>query len=192
LVYADSVADPRLVATDLISQAEHSTDTICGLVTSSQGLANEVQRHVAEIVEKIQRSDIVRSSLEKNGFIAVCKREADCLEFANEFAPEHIEIITKNADAVAKKVTTAGLVLIGPTTPSSASDYCLGSNHVLPTLGFGKSRASLSVLDFVKVVNKVKVTKAGLTRVAGPIREIASAEGLPNHYEAVRARMREK
>jgi histidinol dehydrogenase len=192
LVYADSVADPRLVATDLISQAEHSTDTICGLVTSSQGLANEVQRHVAEIVEKIQRSDIVRSSLEKNGFIAVCKREADCLEFANEFAPEHIEIITKNADAVAKKVTTAGLVLIGPTTPSSASDYCLGSNHVLPTLGFGKSRASLSVLDFVKVVNKVKVTKAGLTRVAGPIREIASAEGLPNHYEAVRARMLEK
>jgi histidinol dehydrogenase len=192
LVYADSAADPRLVAADLVSQAEHSTDTVCGLVTSSQSLANDVQRDVAAIVEKIERSEIVKSSLEKNGFIAICKRESDCVEFANEFAPEHIEIITRNADTAAKKIRTAGLVLVGPMTPSSASDYCLGSNHVLPTLGFGKSRASLSVLDFVKVVNKVKVSKAGLTKAAGPIREIASAEGLPNHYEAVRARVFEK
>jgi histidinol dehydrogenase len=192
LVYADSAADPRLVAADLVSQAEHSTDTVCGLVTSSQSLANDVQRDVAAIVEKIERSEIVKSSLEKNGFIAICKRESDCVEFANEFAPEHIEIITRNADTAAKKIRTAGLILVGPMTPSSASDYCLGSNHVLPTLGFGKSRASLSVLDFVKVVNKVKVSKAGLTKAAGPIREIASAEGLPNHYEAVRARVLEK
>jgi len=192
LVYADSSADPRIVAADLISQAEHSTDTICGLVTSSHSLANEVQSLVNSIVEKIERSDIVKSSLEQNGFIAICQRESVCIEFANEFAPEHIEVITKNADASAKKIRTAGLVLVGPMTPSSASDYCLGSNHVLPTLGFGKSRASLSVLDFVKVVNKVKVTKEGLIKVAGPIREIAIAEGLPNHYEAVRARMKEK
>ena len=192
LIYADSTADPRLVASDLISQSEHSTDTICGLVTSSQRLANDVQMQLSSIVDKIERSDIVRSSMEKSGFIAICKREADCVEFANEFAPEHIEVITRNADSAAKKLTTAGLVLVGPMTPSSASDYCLGSNHVLPTLGFGKSRASLSVLDFVKVVNKVKVTRAGLAKVAGPIREIASAEGLPNHYEAVKARMLEE
>ncbi|HEV8387613.1 MAG TPA: histidinol dehydrogenase [Nitrososphaera sp.] len=192
LVYADSSADPRIVAADLVSQAEHSADTICGLVTSSQSLANEVQSLVNSIVEKIERSDIVKSSLEQNGFIAICQRESSCIEFANEFAPEHIEVITKNADAAAKKIRTAGLVLVGPMTPSSASDYCLGSNHVLPTLGFGKSRASLSVLDFVKVVNKVKVTKEGLIKVAGSIREIAIAEGLPNHYEAVRARMKEK
>ena len=192
LVYADSSADPRIVAADLVSQAEHSADTICGLVTSSQSLANEVQSLVNSIVEKIERSDIVKSSLGQNGFIAICQRESACVEFANEFAPEHIEVITKNADASAKKIRTAGLVLVGPMTPSSASDYCLGSNHVLPTLGFGKSRASLSVLDFVKVVNKVKVTKEGLIKVAGSIREIAIAEGLPNHYEAVRARMKEK
>ena len=192
LVYADSSADPRIVAADLVSQAEHSTDTICGLVTSSQSLANEVQSLLNSIVEKIERSDIVKSSLGQNGFIAICLRESACIEFANEFAPEHIEVITKNPDASAKKIRTAGLVLVGPMTPSSASDYCLGSNHVLPTLGFGKSRASLSVLDFVKVVNKVKLTKEGLIKVAGPIREIAIAEGLPNHYEAVRARMKEK
>jgi histidinol dehydrogenase len=192
LVYADATADPRIVALDLVSQAEHSTDTVCGLVTTSRKLATEVQAQIQSIVEKISRSDIVRSSLEKNGFIAICKRESACIEFAEEFAPEHIEIITKNADSAAKKIKSAGLVLIGSMTPSSASDYCLGSNHVLPTLGFGKSRASLSVLDFVKVVNRVKATKEGLIDVAGPIREIAISEGLPNHYEAVKARMDEK
>jgi histidinol dehydrogenase len=144
------------------------------------------------MIEKVNRADIVQSSLDQNGFVAICRRDSECVEFANEFAPEHIEVITRNADAAAKKIKTAGLVLVGPMTPSSASDYCLGSNHVLPTLGFGKSRASLSVLDFVKVVNRVKVTKEGLVKVAGPIREIATAEGLANHYEAVKERMREK
>jgi histidinol dehydrogenase len=83
-------------------------------------------------------------------------------------------------------------MLIGQYAPSSASDYSLGSNHVLPTLGFGKSRASLSVLDFVKIVNKVKVNKSGLAKVDRSIREITSAEGLLNHYEAVKARMSEE
>lgn len=192
LVYADASADPRLVAVDLISQAEHSPDTICGLVTNSKELASKVQDQVKTIAEKIERADIVKASLDKNGFIAICKGRPACVQFANEFAPEHIQVITKDADSEAKKIKSAGLVLVGPATPSSASDYCLGSNHVLPTLGFGKSRASLSVLDFVKLVNRVKVTKAGLAKVAGPIKEVALAEGLPNHYEAVRSRMEEK
>jgi histidinol dehydrogenase len=98
----------------------------------------------------------------------------------------------KHAEVISKKVDSAGLVLIGQYAPSSASDYSLGSNHVLPTLGFGKSRASLSVLDFVKIVNKVKVDKSGLAKVNRSIREITSAEGLLNHYEAVKARMNEK
>ncbi|SRR5581483_2341347 len=191
LIYADSTADPRLVAVDLISQSEHSIDTVCGLVTASEKLAAEVQSQVQSIAKNITRSDIVIKSLEENGFVAVCKNDKACIEFVNEFAPEHLEIICKNADSVAKKVDSAGLVLIGKYAPSSASDYCLGSNHVLPTLGFGKSRASLSVLDFVKLVNKVNVTKAGLTQVDRATREMASAEGLLNHYEAVKARMDE-
>ncbi|HEX7033097.1 MAG TPA: histidinol dehydrogenase [Nitrososphaera sp.] len=188
LIYADATANPRLVAADLISQAEHSTDTVCGLVTAHGRLASQVQEQVQLIIEKITRADIVKSSLENNGFIAICKNENACIDFVNEFAPEHLEIISRNADSVAKKVDSAGLVLIGQHAPSSASDYLLGSNHVLPTLGFGKSRGSLSVLDFVKIVNKVKVTKAGLARVERAVKEIASAEGLLNHYEAVRAR----
>lgn len=192
LIYADATADPRLVAVDLISQAEHSADTICGLVTTSDKLASQVQAQVQSLVEKITRSDIVKSSLQKSGFVAVCKSEGACVEFVNEFAPEHLEIMCKNAGAVAKKIDSAGLVLVGQYAPSSASDYALGSNHVLPTLGFGKSRASLSVLDFLKIVNKVKVTKAGLATVDRSVKEMAAAEGLLNHYKAVRARTDEE
>ncbi|HEX2014911.1 MAG TPA: histidinol dehydrogenase, partial [Nitrososphaera sp.] len=140
----------------------------------------------------ITRSDIVKSSLQDNGFIAVCKTESACAEFVNEFAPEHLEIMSRNGDRFARKIDSAGLVLVGADAPSSASDYCLGSNHVLPTLGFGKSRSALSVLDFVKIVNKVKVTSAGLKKVDRPVMEMASAEGLLNHYEAVKARDEEK
>jgi histidinol dehydrogenase len=192
LIYADASADSQLIAVDLISQAEHSTDTVCGLVTTSDKLASEVQKQVESIVKNITRSDIVKKSLENNGFIVICRNESSCIEFVNEFAPEHLEIMCKYADAIAKKIDSAGVVLIGPYAPSSASDYSLGSNHVLPTLGFGKSRASLSVLDFVKIVNKVKVNKSGLAKVDRSIREITSAEGLLNHYEAVKARMNEK
>ncbi len=192
LIYADASADSQLIAVDLISQAEHSTDTVCGLVTTSDKLASEVQKQVKSIVKNITRSDIVKKSLENNGFIVICRNEISCIEFVNEFAPEHLEIMCKYADAIAKKIDSAGLVLIGPYAPSSASDYSLGSNHVLPTLGFGKSRASLSVLDFVKIVNKVKVNKSGLAKVDRSIREITSVEGLLNHYEAVKARMNEK
>jgi histidinol dehydrogenase len=192
LIYADATADSQLIAVDLISQAEHSTDTICGLVTTSDRLASEVQTQVESIVKNITRLDIAKKSLENNGFVVVCRNESSCIEFVNEFAPEHLEIMCKYADAVARKIDSAGLVLIGQYAPSSASDYSLGSNHVLPTLGFGKSRASLSVLDFVKIVNKVKVNKSGLAKVDRSIKEITSAEGLLNHYEAVKARMNEK
>jgi histidinol dehydrogenase len=193
LIYADATADSQLIAVDLISQAEHSTDTICGLVTTSDKLASEVQKQVGSIAKNIAtRLDIAKKSLENNGFVAVCKTESSCIEFVNEFAPEHLEIMCKNGDAFAKKIDSAGLLLIGQYTPSAASDYSLGSNHVLPTLGFSKSRASLSVLDFVKIVNKVKVSRSGLAKVDRSIREITSAEGLLNHYEALKARKNEK
>src|ERR671925_1946776 len=192
LIYADATADSQLIAFDLISQAEHSTDTLCGLVTTSDKLASEVQKQVESIAKNIARLDIAKRSLENNGFVAVCKNESSCIEFVNEFAPEHLEIMCKNADAIARKIDSAGLMLIGQYTPSSASDYSLGSNHVLPTLGFSKSRASLSVLDFVKIVNKVKASRSGLAKVDRSIMEITSAEGLLNHYEAVKARMNEK
>ncbi|MDQ3902859.1 MAG: histidinol dehydrogenase [Thermoproteota archaeon] len=192
LVYADSRADPKLVALDLISQAEHSYDTLCGLVTTSEGFAKKVTNEIQSIIENniIERSDIVKRSLEENGFIAVCRDETSSTEFINEIAPEHLEIIAANARSISKKIKSAGLVLIGKYTPSSASDYCLGSNHVLPTLGFGKSRASLSVLDFIRMVTVVQATKLGLAEVESAVKQISTAEGLTNHYEAVKGRLK--
>ena len=190
LVYADSKSDPKLIALDLVSQAEHSYDTFCGLVTTSKQLARRVSAEINSILKSnsISRADIVRKSLEKNGFIAICKQRSTAVEFINEIAPEHLQLVGKNARATSKKITSSGLVLIGKYTPSSASDYCFGSNHILPTLGFGKSRGSLSVLDFLKLVSTIEATKSGLEKVQHNIREIASAEGLLNHYLAVQAR----
>lgn len=188
LVYADESADPALVAVDLISQAEHSPDTVCGLVTTSARLASQVQAEIDNRIRNIARSEIVARSMAENGFAAVCRTVQGCIDFINEFAPEHLEVMSRRPEAVARKVESAGLVLLGADAPSSASDYCLGSNHVLPTLGFGKSRASLSALDFVKVTNRVQVSRKGLGRVDAAVKEMTAAEGLPNHYEAVRAR----
>jgi histidinol dehydrogenase len=191
LIYADSKSDPKLIALDLISQAEHSYDTFCGLVTTSKQLARRVSSEINYILKtnNISRADIVRKSLERNGFIAICKQRSIAVEFVNEIAPEHLQLVCKNARAMSERITSSGLVLIGKYTPSSASDYCFGSNHILPTLGFGKSRGSLSVLDFLKLVSTIEATKSGLEKVQHSIREITSAEGLINHYLAVQERM---
>ena len=192
VVYADAKTDARLIALDMISQAEHSYDTFCGLVTTSKELAGHVKAEIQSLLnnKSISRIDIVRRSLVDNGFFAICKNESSAIEFINEVAPEHLEIMAKNARTISRQITSAGLILIGRFTPSSASDYCLGSNHILPTMGFGKSRASLSALDFVKIVNKVEATRPGLKKVESKIREIALAEGLMNHYEAVKERIK--
>jgi histidinol dehydrogenase len=191
LIYADSKSDPTFVVKDLISQAEHSTDTICGVVTTSESLATKLDSEITKTLNSsLPRLEIVSTSLKKNGFIALCKNEEDAILFINELAPEHLEILSENSIKIAPKVKTAGIVLLGKYSPSSASDYCLGSNHVLPTTEFGKSKSSLSVLEFVKLVNHITVTRIGLQSVQKYIKELALAEGLPNHYYAVEERFR--
>ncbi|HXW11833.1 MAG TPA: histidinol dehydrogenase, partial [Nitrososphaeraceae archaeon] len=183
LIYADSRSNPRYVVKDLISQAEHSQDTICGVVTTSESLVKKLENEINNTLNSsLLRSEIILSSLKKNGFIALCKNEDDCISFMNELAPEHLQVISENPSRIASRINTAGVVLLGKYSPSSASDYCLGSNHVLPTIEFGKSKSSLSVLDFVKLVNHITVTKTGLQSVQKYIKELAFAEGLPNHY----------
>ena len=143
-----------------------------------------------DFIQKIKRSDLVKPSLKQNGFIAVCKNKSDMIKLANELAPEHLQIMTKNPQSFASKITSAGLILIGNETPSSASDYILGSNHILPTNGFGKTRGSLSVLDFIKVDTQVTATRASLAKISKYLDVFTKAEGLPNHYEAVRGRLK--
>jgi histidinol dehydrogenase len=191
LIYADSRSDPRYVVKDLISQAEHSPNTICGVVTTSESLVRKLVNEIKNTLNSsLSRFEIVSYSLRKNGFIALCKNEDDGISFINELAPEHLEVISENPGRISSKINTAGIVLLGKYSPSSASDYCLGSNHVLPTIEFGKSKSSLSVLDFVKLVNHITVTKMGLQSVQKYIKELAFAEGLPNHYYAVEERFR--
>ncbi|MCH2405054.1 MAG: histidinol dehydrogenase, partial [Nitrosopumilus sp.] len=144
-IIADNSTNPKFVALDLISQAEHSSDTFCYLITTSEKLAKSVSNIISELLSKIQRGNIVKSSLKNNGFIAICRTKSDMIKLANTLAPEHLEIMAKNPDSLSSKITTPGLILLGNNTPSSASDYVLGSNHILPTNGFGKIRGSLSV-----------------------------------------------
>ncbi len=192
VIYADDKSNAKYVALDLISQSEHSKDTLCGLVTNSHEFANKVEEEINNILaKKISRREIVTNSLHGNGFIAISENEDSAIEFVNEIAPEHLQIMAKNESKIVKKITSAGLVLLGENTPSAASDYCLGSNHVLPTMGFGKSRTSLSILDFVRISNIVKSSKKEIKEIEPFVKIITQEEGLINHYKAVKERVRE-
>ena len=189
-IVADDSANPRLIALDLISQAEHSSDTFCYLITTSNKLAKSVNKIISELVPTIQREKFVHFSLKNNGFIAICKTKSDMIKLANYLAPEHLQIMTKNSESFSSKITTSGLILLGDNTPSSASDYVLGSNHILPTNGFGKIRGSLSVLDFIKINTQVTCSKSSLSKIAKHLQVLTKSEGLPNHYEAVKGRLK--
>ena len=189
-VIADSTADPELVALDLISQAEHSNDTMCFVITTSKTVAKQIQKSLEKLIPNVERSDIVKQSISKNGFIAICKNQKEVIDLANKISPEHIELMVKNAKTLSKKITGPGLVLIGNNTPSSASDYLLGTNHILPTNGFGRVRGGLSVLDFLKLQTVVETKKSDLSEISDKLNTLTDAEGLPNHYKAVERRLK--
>jgi histidinol dehydrogenase len=189
-IIADSSADPELIAYDLVSQAEHSNDTMCFVITTSKSKAKQIQKSLEKLIPDVERSSIVKQSISKNGFIAVCKNQNDVIELANKIAPEHMEMMVKDAKTLSKKITGPGLVLIGNNTPSSASDYLLGTNHILPTNGFGRTRGGLSVLDFLKLQTIVKAKKSDLTEISDNLKTLTDAEGLPNHYKAVERRLK--
>jgi histidinol dehydrogenase len=188
-IIADATANAELVALDIISQAEHSPDTMCCLITNSLKLKNLVLKSLKHKIKTIKRSSIVEESLRKNGFIAICSTEQQMVNFANRLAPEHLEIITKKPQQLAKKIKSSGLTLIGKNTPSSASDYLLGSNHILPTNRFGRTRGSLGVLDYMKIKTQIESSKIALKKISKYMKALTDAEGLPNHYEAVRGRL---
>ena len=189
-IIADSTSDPELVALDLISQAEHSDDTMCFVITTSKDVAKQIQKSLEKLIPDIERRTIVKQSISKNGFIAICKSQKEVIELANKIAPEHMELMVKNAKTLSKSITGPGLVLIGDNTPSSASDYLLGTNHILPTSGFGKTRGGLSVLDFLKLQTVVETKKSTLSKISDQLNTLTDTEGLPNHYKAVERRLK--
>jgi len=187
LVLADDSADARLIAYDMISQAEHGGDSVAGLVTTSEKTALQVQENLVKLAASAPRGEKVSEALEKYGFIIVCSCMDEAVALVNRFAPEHLEVMAANAKALAEKLT-AGLILIGPYSPVALSDYGSGTNHVLPTGTFAKSFSGLSVLDFMLRVNIVESSKAGLEKVKDSIKVMTEAENLPNHSKAIEAR----
>ena len=198
-IAADSSADARLVAADLASQAEHSADAFCFAATDSARKAREVAAALSEMVAAAPRGRTARAALSAHGFIAVCDSAADALDLCRMIAPEHLEIMVGGAAAAAAagrrappppaSAPPAGLVLAGPDSPSSASDYVLGSNHVLPTGGTARARGPLSALDFVRLATVLRSTRRELEGVSGHVGALAAAEGLPAHHAAVMERL---
>jgi histidinol dehydrogenase len=188
-IIADASSNPELIALDLISQAEHSKDTMCFVITQSKIMAKQIQKSIEKLIPGTERSSIIKESISKNGFIAVCKNQNEIIELANKIAPEHMELMVKNARSFSKKITGAGLLLIGKNTPSAASDYLLGTNHILPTNGFGRTRGGLSVLDFSKLQTIVESKKSTLRKISKSLKALTDAEDLPNHYKAVKRRL---
>lgn len=187
LVLADETADARLIAYDMVSQAEHGGDSVAGLITTSGKIAANVVENLEKIVASAQRGEKIVESLAKYGFILVCNGIEEMVKLANKFAPEHLEILTVKPDELAKKLT-AGLILLGPYSPVVLSDYGSGTNHVLPTGGFAQSFSGLTVLDFMRRASIVESTRTGLERAKDSIKTLTEAENLPNHYKALAAR----
>jgi len=188
-IIADTSVDPNLIVNDLFSQAEHSKDTFCFVITTSKKLAERINKIINEKISQVSRSDIIKKSLSKNGFIAICKKESDVIALTNELAPEHLQIMARTSKKLANKIDSAGLILLGKRTPSAYTDYLLGTNHILPTSGFGKVRGGLSVLDFMKLKTEARIPHDDSIRdVLLFMKELTDAEQLPNHYEAIRSR----
>ena len=187
LVLADESAEARFIAFDMVSQAEHGGDSVAGLITTSEKVALQVQENLATAAASADRGEKVSEALSKYGFIIVCKSMEEAVSLVNQFAPEHLEVMTVKPKEIAEKLT-AGLILIGPYSPVALSDYASGTNHVLPTGGFAQSFSGLSAFDFMRRASIVESSKTGLERVKGTIRVMAETENLPNHYKAVEAR----
>ena len=162
---------------------------MCFVITQSKTIAKQIQKSIEKLIPGTERSSIIKESISKNGFIAVCKSQNEMIELANKFAPEHLELMVKNARSLSKKITGAGLVLIGKNTPSAVSDYLLGTNHILPTNGFGRTRGGLSVLDFLKLQTVVESKKSALRNISKSLKALTDAEDLPNHYKAIKRRL---
>jgi histidinol dehydrogenase len=188
LVIADETANPRYVAADLLSQAEHDELASAILVTTSETLAKEVSQQVEIFVEELSRTEIMRKSLDNYGYILVADTMDDVIDIANEIASEHLEIMTKNPYDVMMKVRNAGAIFIGEYSSEPLGDYFAGPNHVLPTNGTAKFFSALSVDDFIKKSSIIAYSKDALEAIHKDIEHFAQAEKLTAHANSIKVR----
>ena len=188
LIIADDTANPRYVAADLLSQAEHDEMASAILVTTSRRLAEEVSKEAEQFVAQLSRKEILQKSLDNYGYILIAETLDDAIDAANEIASEHLEIVTANAFEVMMKVRNAGAIFIGEYSSEPLGDYFAGPNHVLPTNGTAKFFSPLSVDDFIKKSSIIYYSKDALRPVHEDIIRFAEAEQLTAHANSIRVR----
>jgi histidinol dehydrogenase len=188
LVIADGAADAALVASDLLSQAEHGVDSQVMLVTTDPALAQAVNRELLEQLLELPRADIARGALASSRTVLVPDVET-AIVVSNAYAPEHLIMQVENARDYLPGIQNAGSVFLGPWTPESVGDYCSGTNHVLPTYGYARSVSGLSVDDFLRKMTVQELTAGGLQAIGPVARTLAELEGLQAHANAVSLRL---
>ena len=188
LVIADETANPRYVAADLLSQAEHDELASAILVTTSETLAKEVSKQVEVFVEELSRTEIMKKSLENYGYILVADTMEEVIDIANEIASEHLEIMTANPYDVMMRVRNAGAIFIGEYSSEPLGDYFAGPNHVLPTNGTAKFFSPLGVDDFIKKSSIIAYSKEALEAIHSDIEQFAEAEKLTAHANSIKVR----
>ena len=191
LVLADDSANPRYVAADLLSQAEHDELASGILVTTSMELAQKVSEEVEGFVEVLSRKEILKKSLENYGYILVADSMEDVIDTANQIASEHLEIVTRNPFEVMTKIRNAGAIFLGEYSSEPLGDYFAGPNHVLPTNGTAKFFSPLGVDDYVKKSSIIYYSKEALEPIHRDIETFAQAEGLTAHANSIRVRFEE-
>ena len=188
LVIADETANPRWVAADLLSQAEHDELASAILVTTSEEIAQKVAEEIDGFLNVLSRSSIIRSSLDNYGHILIAQNLDEAIEIANEIASEHLEIVTKDPFEVMTKIRNAGAIFIGEYSSEPLGDYFAGPNHILPTNGTAKFFSPLSVDDFVKKSSIIYYSRQALKRDAEDIITFAEAESLTAHANSIKVR----
>jgi histidinol dehydrogenase len=188
LVMADETADASFIAADLLSQAEHGEDSQVMLVLNNDTMLAAIQSEINKQLEQLPRKAIAEKSL-ANSRVIIINDQTAALNFINEYAPEHLIINTKDADAVAASVSNAGSVFIGNYSPEAIGDYASGTNHTLPTNGFAKAFAGVSLESFMKYITFQKLTEAGIKTLGPVVEEMAEAEQLAGHKRAVTIRL---
>ena len=189
LVLADRSADPALVAIDLLCQAEHGPDSPAVLVTTDPDLPGAVEAELDRLLPDLERADILEQALTDHGMAVLAADHEEAVAFADDYAAEHVTIVTADSEADAKRITAAGSVYIGRWAPESAGDYATGANPVLPTGGLAAAAGPLSVEDFGSWRQEQRITEAGLGRIVDVIDRLATAEGLTAHRLAARMRV---
>ncbi len=188
LVLADDSANPRFVAADLLSQAEHDELASAILVTTSMELAQKVAKEVDQFVKQLSRREILEKSLDNYGYILVAETLEDAIDTANEIASEHLEIVIRNPFEVMTKIRNAGAIFIGPYSSEPLGDYFAGPNHVLPTNGTAKFFSPLGVDDFIKKSSIIYYSREALKEIHQDIEAFAEAEHLTAHANSIKVR----